>query len=116
MGLSESKVVPAPTKGVNKAEWENAVNSHRAQRFFKVHVGVLYTPQIGRRRTVRAVPRGSRADDVPSKVAIVRSDGSSDFRGGRFGDVCRSRGIKQDFKTADGSQYNRIVERAIGLV
>ena len=35
-----------------------------------------------------------RADGVPYKVVIVRPDGGGEFRGGKFGDMCRSRGIK----------------------
>ena len=38
----------------------------------------------------------TRADGVPPKVTIVRSDGGGEFRGRKFGDLCRSRGIKQD--------------------
>ena len=43
----------------------------------------------------------TRADGVPSKVVIVRSDGVGEFRGKKFRDLCRSRGIKQEFTTAD---------------
>ena len=38
----------------------------------------------------------SPADGVPSTVVIVRSDGGGEFRGGKFGDLCRSRGISYD--------------------
>ena len=58
----------------------------------------------------------SRADDVPSKVVIVRSDGGGEFRGGEFGDLCRTRGIKQEFTTADSPQFNGVAERALGLI
>jgi len=58
----------------------------------------------------------SRADDVPSKVVIVRSDGGGEFRGGKFGDLCRTRGIKQEFTTADSPQFNGVAERALGLI
>ncbi|CAN0507934.1 unnamed protein product, partial [Laminaria digitata] len=47
-----------------------------------------------------------RADGVPSKVVVVPSDGGGEFRGGKFGDLCRSRGIKQKFTTADSPQFN----------
>ena len=49
------------------------------------------------------------------KVVTVRSDGGGEFRGGKFGDLCRSRGIKQ-FTTADSPQFNGVPERALGLV
>ena len=58
----------------------------------------------------------ARADGVPSKVVIVRSDGGGEFRGGNFGDLCRSRGIKGEFTTADSLQVNRVVECALGLI
>lgn len=57
----------------------------------------------------------TRADNVRSKVFIVRSDGGGAFRRGEFGDLCRSRGIKQVFTTADSPQYNGVAEGEIGL-
>ena len=54
----------------------------------------------------------TRADGAPSKVVIVRSDGGGEFRGGKFGDLCRSRGIKQEFTMADRPQFNGAAERA----
>ena len=54
----------------------------------------------------------TRADGVPSKVVIVQSDGGCEFRGGKFGDLCRSRGIKQEFTMADRPQFNGAAERA----
>ena len=43
------------------------------------------------------------ADGVPSQVRTVRSAGGGVFLGGKFGDLCRSRCIKQEFTTcADG--------------
>ena len=56
----------------------------------------------------------TRADGAPSKVVIVRSDGGGEFRGGKFGGLCRSRGIKQEFTTADSPQLNGVGERALG--
>ena len=32
----------------------------------------------------------SRAEDVPLKGLIFGSDGGDEFRGGKFGDLCRS--------------------------
>ena len=57
-----------------------------------------------------------RANGVLSKVAIVRSDGGGEFRGGKFGDLRRSGGIKQEFTTADSPQFNGVAERALGLI
>ena len=39
----------------------------------------------------------TRADDILSKVAIVRYDEVGEFRGGKFGNLCRSRGSKQEY-------------------
>ena len=58
----------------------------------------------------------TRADGVPSKAIIVRSDGGGEFRGGEFGDLCRPRPIKQKITTADSPQCNGIAERALGLI
>ena len=58
----------------------------------------------------------TRADGAPSKVVIVRTDGGGEFRGGKFRDLCRSRGIKQEFTTADSPQFNGIAKRALGLI
>ena len=58
----------------------------------------------------------TRADGVPSKLVIVRTDGGGEFRGRKFGDLCRSRGIKQEFTTADSPQFNGVAEPALGLI
>ena len=51
------------------------------------------------------------AEIAPSKVNVVRSDGSGEFSKGSFGALCTTDKIKQDFTTADSSQYNRVAER-----
>ena len=61
-------------------------------------------------------PMDSRADGVPSTVVIVRSDGGGESRGGNVGNLSRSRGIKQEFTTADSPQFNGVAERALGLI
>ena len=43
----------------------------------------------------------ARADGVPSKVEIVRSDNGGEFFGGEFGEVCKQHCIKQEFSNAD---------------
>ena len=58
----------------------------------------------------------ARADGVPSTVVIVRSDGGGELRGGKFGDLCRSRGIKREFTTADSPQINGVTEDVLGLI
>ena len=45
-----------------------------------------------------------------------RSDGGGKYRKGKFGDLCRSRGTKQESTTADSPQFNGVVERALGLI
>ena len=51
--------------------------------------------------TFKQLLSDTHADDVPSQVVTVRSDGGGEFCGGKFGDLCRSRCIKQEFTTAD---------------
>ena len=53
----------------------------------------------------------ARADGVPSTVVIVRSDGGGEFRSEKFVDLCRSRGINQEFTTSDSPQFNGVAER-----
>ena len=42
--------------------------------------------------------------------------GVVNVRGWKFGDLCRSRGIKQEFTKADSPQFNRVAERPLGLI
>ena len=53
------------------------------------------------------------ADGVPSQVRTVRSAGGGVFFGGKFGDLCGSRCIKQEFTTAGSPQINGVAERAL---
>ena len=58
----------------------------------------------------------SRADGVSSTVVLDRSDGGDEFRGGKFGDLCRSRGIKQELTKADSPQFNGEAKSALGWI
>ena len=66
--------------------------------------------------TFKQFPSDTRSDGVPSQVVIVRSDGGGQFCGRKFGGLCRSRCIKQEFITADSPQFNGVAERALGLI
>ena len=57
-----------------------------------------------------------RADGTPSAVMAVRSDNGREFFGGAFGELCRNRGLKQEFTPADRPKYNGVAERALGLI
>ena len=57
-----------------------------------------------------------RANSVPFTVVIVRSDRGDESRKGKFGGLCRSRGIKQKFKTADSPELNGVAEGALMLI
>ena len=57
-----------------------------------------------------------RADGTPSAVMAVRSANGREFFGGAFGELCRKRGIKQEFTPADSPKYNGVAERALGLI
>ena len=46
----------------------------------------------------------------------VRSDNGGEFREGAFGALCRKRGIKQEFTTPDGPQFNGVAERGMALL
>ena len=59
---------------------------------------------------------GSRADGVPSKVVIVRSNGSGEFRAGNIGDLCSSRRMNPEFTTTDSAQINGVAERALAWI
>ena len=58
----------------------------------------------------------TRAGCVPSQVVTARSNGVGDFYGEKFGDLHRSRCIKQEFTTADSLQFNGVAERALDLI
>ncbi|CAN0027935.1 unnamed protein product, partial [Sphacelaria rigidula] len=45
----------------------------------------------------------------------VRSDGGGEFSGS-FSDLCRERGIRQEYTPADSPEYNGVAERAIAMV
>ena len=57
-----------------------------------------------------------RADGVPSKVDIVRSDNGGEFYGGESGEVCKQFFIKQEFTNAGSPKQNGVVERALGVI
>ena len=57
-----------------------------------------------------------RADGTPSAVMAVRSYNGRDVFGGAFGELCRKRGIKQEFTPADSPKYNGVAERTLGLI
>ena len=57
-----------------------------------------------------------RPDGTPSAVMAVRSDNGREFFSGAFGELCRKRGIKQEFTPADSPKYNGIAERALGMI
>ena len=57
-----------------------------------------------------------RADSTPPAVMAVRSDNGRECFGRAFGELCRKRGIKQEFTPADSPKYNGVAERALGLI
>ena len=57
-----------------------------------------------------------RTDGTPPAVMAVRSDNGREVFGGAFGELCRKRGIKQEFTPADSPKYNGVAERALGLI
>ena len=67
-------------------------------------------------KTFKQFLSDTRAVGVPSQVVTVQSAGGGEFCGGEFGDLCRSRCIKQEFTTADSPHYNGVAERALGFI
>ena len=68
------------------------------------YVGVFMGHKSDAAETIKQFLSDTRADGGPSQVVTVRSDGGGEFCGGKFGDLCRSRCIKQEFTTADSPQ------------
>ena len=57
-----------------------------------------------------------RFTGVPCPVGTVRTDDAAEFKGGAFADLCRERGIMQEFTTADRPQFNGVAERGIAMI
>ena len=53
---------------------------------------------------------------TPSPVETVRADDAAEFKSGYFTDLCRERGIWQEFTTANSRQFNGVVERGIAMI
>ena len=64
----------------------------------------------------RKVLADIRADGVPSKVEIVRSDDGGEFDCGEIGEVCKQYCIEQEFTNANRPKQNGVVERALGII
>ena len=57
----------------------------------------------------------ARADGLPSKVEIVRSDNAGDIFSGKFREVCKQHCIKQEFTKAHSPKQNGLIESALGI-
>ena len=55
-----------------------------------------------------------RADGIPPKVEIVRSDNGGEIHGGECGEVCNKYCIK--FTNANSPKQNGDVDRALGII
>ena len=64
----------------------------------------------------RKILADARADGVPSKVEIVRSDKGGEIFGSEVREVCKQHGIKKEFTNADSPKQNGVVERALGII
>ena len=53
---------------------------------------------------------------TPSPVETVRTDDAAEFKSGYFADLLRERGIRQEFTTANSSQFNGVAERGIAMI
>ena len=57
-----------------------------------------------------------RFSGAPSPVETVRTDDAAEFKSRYFADLCRERGIRQDFTTANSPQFNGVAERGIAMI
>ena len=57
-----------------------------------------------------------RFSGAPSPVETVRTDDTAEFKSGYFADLCRERGIRQAFTTANSPQFNGVAERGIAMI
>ena len=57
-----------------------------------------------------------RFTGVPCPVETVRTGDAVEFKGGAFADLCRERGIKREFTTADSPQFNSVADRGIAMI
>ena len=46
----------------------------------------------------------------------MHTDDAAEFESGYFADLCRERGIRQEFTTANSSQFNAVAERGIDMI
>ena len=53
---------------------------------------------------------------APCPVETVRNDDAAEFKSGTFADLCRERGIKQEFTTADSPHFISVAERGIAII
>ena len=57
-----------------------------------------------------------RFSGTPSPEETVRTDDAAGFKSGYFADLCRERGIRQEFTTANSPQFNGVAERGIAMI
>ena len=57
-----------------------------------------------------------RFSGTPSPVETVRIDDAAEFKSGYFADLCRGRGIRQEFTAANSPQFNGVAERGTAMI
>ena len=57
-----------------------------------------------------------RFSGTPSPVETVRTDDAAESESGYFADLCRERGIRQEFTAANSPQFNGMAERGIAMI
>ena len=58
-----------------------------------------------------------RFSGTPSPLeTVLRTDDAAEFRSGYFANLCRERGIRQEFTTANSPQFNGVTERGIAMI
>ena len=57
-----------------------------------------------------------RVEGTLSEVVIVRYDDGGECMEGKFEKLCRERKIKQEFTTADRTEFNGVAERGLAMI
>ena len=84
--------------------------------FTRLNVVCLMRSKEEVSRCFRQYLANYRFTGVPCPVEAVRTDDAAEFNGGAFADLCRQRGIRQEFTFADSPRFNGVVEREIAMI
>ena len=61
-------------------------------------------------------PADHRSSGTTSPVETGPTDDAAESKSGYFPDLCRERGIRQEFTTTNSPQFNGVAERGIAMI